>query len=186
MPLHEVLHTARFDFDRAQRMAGWARELAGEHTPETQAYGISSFVFRARRPFHPQRLMALMQSDWPGVVRSKGYFWLATRMEWVGELSQAGGALQHQAAGFWWAAAPEKERPDPARARELIGVDWDREFGDRRQELVFIGIDMDEAHLRRRLKRCLLTDAEMALGPSRWREFPDPFPAWRVSDASDE
>lgn len=185
VPLDAVLHTERFDFEQAQRMAGWARELAGEHTPETEAYGIKSFTFRERRPFHPQRLMDLMQSDWPGVVRSKGYFWLATRMEWVGELAQAGGALQHKAAGFWWAVAPEDQRPDPARARELLGVEWDPEFGDRRQELVFIGIQMDESSLRARLQRCLLTDAEMAFGPHRWRDFPDPFPIWRTSEAID-
>jgi G3E family GTPase len=181
VPLGAVLDTNRFDFQRAQRMAGWARELAGEHTPETQAYGISSFTFRARRPFHPQRLMDLMQSDWPGVVRSKGFFWLATRMAWVGELSQAGSILQHNAAGFWWAAAPEQERPDPARAQELLGIDWHSEFGDRRQELVFIGIGMDEADLRGRLQWCLLTDEEMSAGPSAWRELHDPFPAWRLS-----
>jgi G3E family GTPase len=183
VPLDSVLNTQRFNFEQAQRMAGWAKELAGEHTPETDEYGIKSFVFRARRPFHPKRLMDLFNSDWPGVVRSKGYFWLASRMDFVGEMSQAGGALQHKAAGFWWAAAPEAERPDPNKAEELLGVEWHPEFGDRRQELVFIGIDMDEDTMRSRLNKCLLTDKEMLLHPSAWQRFSDPFPAWRVSDA---
>ncbi|MCZ8129908.1 MAG: zinc metallochaperone GTPase ZigA [Steroidobacteraceae bacterium] len=185
VPLREILDTGRFDFERAQRMAGWARELAGDHAPETETYGISSFVYRARRPFHPGRLMRFFESDWPGVVRSKGFFWLATRMEWVGEMQQAGGALQHQAAGFWWAAAPAAERPDPARALELLGVEWHPQWGDRRQELVFIGIGMDEARLRARLDACLLDDAEMDRGPEAWASLPDPFPRWRLeSDAA--
>jgi G3E family GTPase len=178
VPLSEVLDTRRFSFERAEAISGWARELAGLHTPETEAYGIDSFVYRARRPFHPGRLMALFNTDWPGVVRSKGFFWLATRMNWVGEMSQAGGMLQHQAAGFWWAVAPEAEQ---AVARERSGVEWDARFGDRRQELVFIGIGMDEMALRARLDRCLLTDAEMRLGPAGWRRLPDPFPTWRVA-----
>jgi G3E family GTPase len=180
VPLREIVGTGLFDFERAQRMAGWARELAGDHVPETEAYGISSFVYRARRPFHPERLMQLFHRDWPGVVRSKGFFWLATRHDWVGEMQQAGGALQHKAAGFWWAAAPEAERPDPARARELLGIEWDARWGDRRQELVFIGIEMDEATLRRGLDAALLTDAEFASGPEGWATLRDPFPRWSL------
>jgi G3E family GTPase len=178
VPLGVILDTGAFDFEKAQAAPGWARELRGEHTPETQEYGIRSFVYRARRPFHPQRLMQLFHSDWPGVVRSKGFFWLATRMEWVGEMSQAGGMLQHKAVGFWWAAAPEMER---LRASESI-EDWDPNFGDRRQEIAIIGIDMDEAALRRRLDACLLSDAEMACGVRAWRSLPDPFPRWRVAE----
>lgn len=181
VPLQALLDTGRFNFERAQGMAGWARELAGEHTPETEEYGITSFVYRARRPFHPQRLMALFNSDWPGVVRSKGYFWLASRMDWVGEMSQAGGALQHKAAGLWWAAAPEDQRPTPERAEEVTGVSWHPQYGDRRQELVFIGIDMDEQHMRARLDTCLLTDKEMQQGAARWQKYPDPFPQWKFA-----
>lgn len=183
IPLGAILNTGSFDFEKAQAAPGWARELRGEHTPESEEYGIRSFVYNARRPFHPQRLMELFHSDWPGVVRSKGFFWLATRMEWVGEMSQAGGMLQHKAVGFWWAVAPEAER---LRASEAI-EDWDPNFGDRRQEIAIIGIDMDEAALRRRLDACLLTDAEMAVGIRAWRSLPDPFPQWRVaeSDAAD-
>ena len=182
VPLDAILHTGRFDFEQAQRAPGWARELRGEHTPETEAYGIKSFVYRARRPFHPSRFMKLLESEWPGVVRSKGFFWLATRHDWVGELSSAGGMLQHKAVGFWWAASPPEER---AKARLEI-EDWDPEFGDRTQEIVIIGIDMDETELRRRLNACLLTDAELAKGPARWRSLPDPFPAWRLSKVDGE
>jgi len=178
VPLDAVLNTGAFDFAQAQSAPGWARELRGEHTPETEAYGIKSFVYRARRPFHPQRLMDFFNSEWPGVVRSKGFFWLASRMDWVGEMSQAGGMLQHKAVGFWWAAAPEEERSRAERASE----DWHPEFGDRRQELAIIGLEMDEQALRRRLDACLLDDAELSAGPRVWRRLPDPFPAWRLSE----
>lgn len=175
--LGSILDTGLFDFEKAQQAPGWARELRGEHTPETEAYGIRSFVYRARRPFHPARFMKLLNSEWPGVVRSKGFFWLATRNDWVGELSSAGGMLQHKPIGFWWAASPPEER---AQARLQI-KEWDSEFGDRSQEIVIIGIDMDETHLRRRLDACLLTESEMARGPARWKRLPDPFPAWRIT-----
>ncbi|MGC4028489.1 MAG: zinc metallochaperone GTPase ZigA [Steroidobacteraceae bacterium] len=178
VPLESILDTGLFDFEQAQRSPGWARELRGEHTPETEAYGIRSFVYRARRPFHPQRLMKLLDSEWPGVVRSKGFFWLATRMDWVGELSSAGGMLQHKPIGFWWAAAPPAERE---KAQQQI-KDWDPQFGDRGQQIVIIGIDMDEATLRTLLDACLLTDAEMDQGPTRWKHLPDPFPAWQAAE----
>lgn len=177
VPLEQILHTCLFDFEQAQQAPGWARELRGEHhTPESETYGIGSFVYRARRPFHPQRLMQLFNQDWPGVVRSKGFFWLASRMDWVGELSQAGGMLQHKAVGFWWASASAEEQ---ARARQHM-TDWDGQFGDRRQELAIIGIDLDEAALRARLDACLLNDTEFRQGVDSWRQLPDPFPAWRV------
>jgi G3E family GTPase len=178
LALEEIFDTQLFDFEQAQAAPSWARELQGLHTQETETYGIKSFVYRADRPFHPLRLMTLFESDWPGVVRSKGFFWLASRMDWVGEVSQAGGMLQHQAAGFWWAAAPGAERE---RARTDPEVDWHPQFGDRRQQLVIIGIDMDEASLRHRLDACLLDNAEMQLGIEGWSDLPDPFPAWRVA-----
>lgn len=178
-----VLGTGRFDFETAAQAPGWARELAGEpHPPETEAYGISSFVYRRRRPFHPERLFELIHGDWPGVLRSKGFFWLASRPEWVGEISQAGGALTHQAAGFWWASdAAGGQLPADQDVLETVGEAWHPEYGDRRQELVVIGIDMDQTELERRLDACLLTDAECAAGWRRWQSMNDPFPAWRTS-----
>jgi len=180
----EILGTGLFDFDRAQESPGWARELRGEHTPETEEYGISSFVYRPRRPFHPERLMAFFNSDWPGVVRSKGYFWLATRHDIAGSLSQAGGALTHEAAGMWWSAVPEERWPDDQESREYLREVTVDGYGDRRQELVVIGIDMDEVRIRTSLDRCLLSDPEYDLGPRGWLELADPFPRWELVDKS--
>ncbi len=182
VPMTDIFATGRFDFEAAERNPRWARELAGEHVPESEAYGIGSFVWRVRRPLHPERFMQFLNSDWEGVLRAKGYFWLATRMDWAGELHQAGAALQHQAAGFWW-ASPLAALPDDAEMRASMMRDWHPQFGDRRQELVFIGIDINEAALRRRLDRCLLDDCEMALGPQGWQVLPDPFPAWSLASA---
>ncbi|MFM7709025.1 MAG: zinc metallochaperone GTPase ZigA [Gammaproteobacteria bacterium] len=180
VPLDRLLDTGAFDFEAAQQAPGWAREMRGEHVPETEAYGISSFVYRRWRPFHPARLMAFFDSDWPGVVRSKGYFWLASRYDWVGSMSQAGGALTYEAAGLFWAAAPRDSWPDDAEALEGIAEVWREPHGDRRQEIVLIGIEIDEAELRARLDACLLTDAEWAAGPEAWATYPDPFPPWRL------
>ncbi|WP_422508664.1 GTP-binding protein [Stenotrophomonas sp. GZD-301] len=104
VPLHELLDTRRFDFVRAQLAPGWMQALRGGHTPETEEYDITSFVYRARRPFHPQRFARVLEQGLGSVIRSKGFFWLANRMDWVGELSGVGPAMQTQAAGFWYAA----------------------------------------------------------------------------------
>lgn len=176
--LAHVLDTGRFDFERAQASPAWARELAGEHVPETEEFGISSFVYRARRPFHPARFHALIQRDWPGVVRSKGFFWLASRPDQAGNWSQAGGACRHGPAGYWWAATPREQWPDDEASLIAVLDKFDEPYGDRRQELVLIGMDMDQAALSAMLDACLLTDAELAAGPREWRRLPDPFPAW--------
>jgi G3E family GTPase len=180
VPLERILDTGRFDFEQASSAPGWLQEMRGEHVPETEAYGISSFVYRARRPFHPQRFWDLIHSEWQGVVRSKGYFWLASRMDFAGSWSQAGGACRHGAAGLWWSAVDPQDWPDDAEYRARIDSKQDGEFGDRRQEIVFIGIEMDRVHVTRMLDACLLSDAEMQLGETAWRRFPDPFPAWRL------
>jgi G3E family GTPase len=120
VPLDRVLNTGRFDFEQAASAPGWLQELRGEHVPETEEYGIASFVYQARRPFHPQRFWDLIGSEWPDVIRSKGYFWLATRMAFAGEWSQAGGICRHQAAGLWWSAVDCAEWPDDDEARGRI------------------------------------------------------------------
>jgi G3E family GTPase len=176
--LDQVLNTGLFDFDAAAQAPGWLQELRGEHTPETEEYGIRNFVFRARRPFHPMRFFQLIENEMRGVVRSKGYFWLASRPRHAGSWSQAGGVSRQGLAGMWWASVPKDRWPEDAENLGYILENWVDGTGDARQELVFIGIDMDETALRNKLQQALLTDEEMALGPDNWAEFPDPFQPW--------
>ncbi|XP_060085286.1 zinc chaperone YciC-like, partial [Ylistrum balloti] len=180
--LDDVLNTGLFDMELAMEAPGWIQELEGNHIPETEEYGISSFVYEARRPFHPQRFYQLINEEWPGVVRSKGFFWLATRFDFVGAWSQAGAACNSELAGVWWASVDRTEWPTEKEYVEMIKAMFVEPFGDRRQQLVLIGMDMDQADLTRRLDTCLLTEEEMAVGPNGWRLFPDPFPQWRMQD----
>jgi G3E family GTPase len=186
VPLSRVLSTGLFDPAAAESYAGWARELAGVHTPETEEYGIRSFVYRARRPFHPARLHAFFAAEWPGVLRSKGFFWLASRMEAVGSWSQAGAVCRSSQAGYWWAAIDQSDWPTDAESVAQIRGNWSEPFGDRRQELVLIGIDMDDSKLRADLDHCLLTDAELAVGEPAWSKFEDPFEPWSAEASEDE
>ena len=202
VPLEEVIHTGRFDFDAASSAPGWLASLhdhcndpehchdpAHTHTRRGDAdeYGISNFVYRARRPFHPGRFWALLNQEWKGVLRSKGFFWLATRNEVTGTLSQAGGVCRHGPAGTWWAALPREEWPQDPQLEKEIAADWlgdlnDPSIGDRRQELVMIGVDLDREAWRAKLDACLLTDAEYAAGPGAWQTWADPFPSWELDD----
>jgi G3E family GTPase len=181
VPLDRVLNTGRFDFAQAASAPGWLQEMRGEHVPETEEYGIASFVYQARRPFHPQRFWNLIGSEWPGVIRSKGYFWLATRMAFAGEWSQAGAVCRHKAAGVWWSAVDCAHWPADEESRQRILEKSEDPFGDRRQELVMIGIGMDQKAITAKLDRCLLTDVEMTLGQEKWQRFTDPFPVWRTT-----
>jgi len=181
IPLDEVLGTGRFDFDKASEAPGWLKTMRGQEVPESEEYGITSFVYRARRPFHPQRFWELIQGDWPGVIRSKGYFWIATRHGIAGTWSQAGGACRHGPAGYWWHAMPEAEWPEDADARSRIAAKSESKYGDRRQEIVLIGIGMDETALTAMLDAALVTPDEFALGPAGWKRLPDPYPPWHAS-----
>ena len=186
VPLSEVLETGRFDFEAAQTAPGWLKELRGEHTPETEEYGISSFVYRARRPFHPERFMRCIQSEWPGVLRSKGVFWLATRNDLAGSWSQAGPACRTECGGKWWAAVPKHQWPDSDDDVRALLADWKKPWGDRRQELVVIGQGIDREWITGLLDGCLLTDSEMALGPAGWESrFVDPFLPWTLAEAAE-
>jgi G3E family GTPase len=185
VPLDTIMGTGLFDFDKAKEAPGWMAEMRGEHTPETVEYGLGSFVFRSRRPFHPGRFHALIHEEWPGVIRSKGFFWLATRPEWVGEWSQAGGACRFGVVGRWWAEQEPEEWPEDTAIRARIEADWDPELGDRRQEIVVIGTKERE-EMRARIEACLLSDEEMALGPNGWARFEDPFPEWDSFDGEDD
>ena len=178
LPLDKVLGTGLFDFEQASQAPGWLKEMRGEHVPETEEYGISSFVYRSRRPFHPERFKQWVDSEWPGVVRSKGYFWLASHPTLAGSGSQAGAVARHGPAGYWWAAVPKEQWPDDPEAVVRIQQKWDDRVGDARQEIVLIGMDMNEAALRAHFDACLLTDEEMAQGPETWATWRNPFPDW--------
>ncbi|QKJ87199.1 GTP-binding protein [Paramixta manurensis] len=178
VPLNRVLDTGLFDFTAASQAPGWLQELRGEHTPETEEYGITHFVFQARRPFHPQRFWQVVSADLPGVIRSKGYFWLASRAQYAGNWSQAGGVARQGLAGSWWASVPHDRWPQDSETLSMIMEKWVDGFGDARQELVFIGIGMDADALRARLDAALLTDDELLIGPEGWQNFPDPVPRW--------
>jgi len=178
VPLERVLGTGLFDFEQAEQAPGWLKELRGEHVPETEEYGIRSFVYRADRPFHPQRFWSLVQREWRGVVRSKGLFWLASRYNYAGQWSQAGAAARYGMAGMWWSAVDASKWPDDEAFRAHLAEHWHPQWGDRRQELVLIGMEMDEAVMRAHLDGCWLTDDEMLAGAAAWQRLPDPFPAW--------
>ncbi len=174
-----ILATGRFDFDKAQANPLWFQALHGflDHVPETEEYGVRSFVYRARAPFDPLRLKQFIDGTWPGVVRAKGFFWLATRPDHVGELSQAGALVRTTRRGRWWASVPARNWPDDAEWRTAMRPYLDPIWGDRRQELVFIGCDpMDETRLRAALDSCLVEAPDFT--PQRWRSMPDPFPSW--------
>lgn len=170
----EILNTGLFDFEKASQSAGWIRELEnGFHTPETEEYGISSFVYERIRPFHPGRLMEWME-DWPvEIVRAKGIMWLATRNDYAQSISQAGPSIRFGPAGYWVAALSEEERREILQEEAELARDWDPAYGDRVNKVVFIGIDMDKDKLIASLDRCLLSDEEMN---EDWSDFPDEFP----------
>lgn len=177
--LTKILDTGLFDFEKAAQAPGWLKELRGEHVPETEEYGISSFVYQARRPFHPQRFYRLLhEGSWDNgtLLRSKGFFWLASRPSHAGSWSQAGGLMRHDVAGRWWAAVPQEQWPE--EYRQDILVNWREPFGDCRQELVFIGQNLNTEQIRLELDACLLDDLELATGPAAWREYEDNFPQW--------
>ena len=179
VPLPEVLNTHRFDFAQAQQAPGWMKVMRGEEQPETEEYGIGSFVYRARRPFHPRRFWKFIHQNWPGLLRSKGHFWLATRMEHAGLWQQAGGTGVHQCAGFWWAAVDKDYWPTDKASLAAIKRLSVKPHGDRRQELVFIGQQLDEPKMRAALDAALLTEREMTQGVEAWSRLSDPFPEWK-------
>ena len=176
----EILSTGLFDFERAQQAPGWLKELRGEHVPETEEYGISSFVYKARRPFYPKKFHDFLHSkDLSGkLIRSKGYFWLATRPQFAGTWNQAGGMAHHGFAGMFWKAIPENRWPQDKESLDYIKEKWVEPFGDMRQELVFIGQGLDQKHITQLLDNCLLSDADLSLGKDHWAKLPDPFPDW--------
>lgn len=175
VPMEHIFDTGLFDMDEAEHSDAWVDELNSEHIPESEEYGISSFVFRSERPFHPARLADLWRHGEPGVIRAKGYFWIATCPDVAWMLSQAGGLKEVQPAGYWWSAIDRRYWPDEDEPRLAIhrSIEAGR-FGDRKQELVFIGRKMNEKRIRAALSASLLTDDELACGRDSWKEFEDP------------
>ena len=178
--INEILNTGLFNFQRAQQAPGWLKEMRGEHLPETQEYGIASFCYEARRPFHPDRFHDFLHGTekFGKLIRSKGYFWLATRPQFAGQWSQAGGIARYGFAGMFWKAVPEKNWPQDEEALAFIKKQWIEPFGDMRQELVFIGQNLDQQGMTQALDDCLLSEEEVLRGKTFWQTLPDPFPAW--------
>lgn len=177
----QIMGTGRFDFEIAKQSKGWQLTMRDDGASEVEEYGVSSFVFRSQRPFHPQRFHDRLNQDWNGVLRSKGFFWLATRLDKIGIWSQAGRVARLDFGGFWWAAVPREHWPDSETFQAELQERWHPEVGDCRQELVFIGIGMDETAIRESLQQCLLTDEECAEGIEAWSRHHDPFPQWNTT-----
>jgi G3E family GTPase len=180
VPLEKILNTGRFDFERAALAPGWLKELRGEPVPETEEYGIAATAYRARRPFHPERFFSFIDREWTNgkLLRSKGFFWLASKHQDAGSWSQAGGLMRHGFAGRWWRFVPRAHWPQDEESTGAIMEHWTSQTGDCRQELVFIGQHIDFAQLTAELDSCLLTDGEMALGAEAWAALEDPFGPW--------
>jgi G3E family GTPase len=179
-PLSILLETGSFDFERAENSPGWLKVLRGDEGSEADEYGISSFVYRSRRPFHPERLWTLIHSSWPGVLRSKGFFWIATRPSVIGVWAQAGGVSSVEPGGIWYAATPEVDWELEPEELEEVKKRWDSDFGDRMNELVLIGQNLNKETLIKNFDTCLLTDKELALGKAHWEKQNDPFPVWET------
>jgi G3E family GTPase len=180
----KILNTGLFNFEEAEQSAGWIEELnKEEHTPETEEYGISSFVYRSKKPFDPKRFWAYVQNDFPRtIIRSKGLFWIASRPEQALVWGQAGGSLRADSAGVWWSSMPYRERTRYmafVENQKQIESDWDATFEDRKNEIVFIGQDMDKALIESQLDACLATDEELAT--KEWKKgYKDEWPVQRV------
>jgi G3E family GTPase len=179
----KILDTGLFDFEEAHEHPMWAKELYGfaDHVPETEEYGVTSYVYRARLPFVPERILEVLNGELPGVIRAKGHFWISTRPDWVAEFSLAGALSSVKPLGTWWASVPEERRPTHESARAYLDAHWQEPWGDRRQEIVFIGAGIDWPRLKERLDNCLVP-AVAAIGPDNIPDYPDPFPVWRRAE----
>ena len=178
--LKEVIDTGLYDLEEAQEHPLWAQELynPNDHTPETEEYGITSFVYRANEPFNPQQIYSFFNQEWPGIVRAKGFFWISSRPDFVGEISQAGAFARHKGIGRWWVSIPKNRWPDKVAVEKVVKQYWTKEYGDRRQEIVFIGLkdQINENVLRKKLDSCLVKD--YLSDPEFFQKLEDPFPRW--------
>ncbi len=178
--MNEVMNTNLYDLKEAQNHPLWAQELYNpdDHTPETEEYGVTSFVYRARDPFDPEKIHSFFNQEWPGVIRAKGFFWISSRPNFVGEVSQAGAFVRHQGIGKWWAAVKEEQWPDDKSFRLNINKIWAKGYGDRRQEIVFIGLknEMNESLIKNKLDTFLIKNYSINLANTL--KYKDPFPEW--------
>jgi len=178
--IDNVVNTGLFDIERARQAPGWLKEMRGEHVPETEEYGISSFSYVARRPFHPKKFYQLLHNTekFGKLIRSKGYFWLASRPQFAGQWSQAGGMASYGFAGMFWRSIPKEDWPTDPESLAEIKSQWEEPFGDMRQEMVFIGQKLDQHAMTKALDDCLLPEKDLLKGKDYWATLSDPFPAW--------
>ena len=178
--IENVLNTGLFDFEKAQQAPGWLKEMRGEHIPETEEYGISSFSYVARRPFYPEKFYKFLHNtkQYGKLIRSKGYFWLGSRLEYAGQWSQAGGIARYGFAGLFWRSVPKKDWPKDEESLATIKENWVEPFGDMRQELVFIGQGLDKTAMIDALDECLVSEDDLLKGEEFWTTMDDPFPLW--------
>ena len=179
--IDKVLNTGLFDFDKAKEAPGWLKEMRGDHIPETEEYGITSFSYTARRPFLPEKFYNFLHSteQYGKLIRSKGFFWLGSRLEYAGQWSQAGGIARYGYAGLFWRSVPKKDWPTDKQALASIKENWVEPFGDMRQELVFIGQNLNETAMKKDLDECLVSEDDMLKGEDFWTNLNDPFPPWQ-------
>ena len=176
----DVLNTGLFDFENARQAPGWLKEMRGDHIPETEEYGISSFSYVARRPFYPQKFYEFLHGteQYGKLIRSKGFFWLGSRLEYAGQWSQAGGIARYGFAGIFWKSVPKQDWPTDKEYLESIEESWVEPFGDMRQELVFIGQNLDKTAMIDALNDCLVSEEDLDRGEDFWESLSDPFPPW--------
>ena len=178
--IDKIMDTGLFDFEKAHEHPLWAKELYGfaNHIPETEEYGVNSYVYHAKLPFIPEKILEVLNGNLPGVIRAKGHFWISTRPEWVAEFSLAGSLSSIKPLGIWWATVPEERLPKDENTKAYIKTHWSEPWGDRRQELVFIGSGIDWQQIKTKLDECLVPKAQA----SSLEDLPnlkDPFPIWR-------
>ena len=178
--LDDILNTNLFDFDKASQSPGWLKVMRGGEGSEIDEYGVASIFFKDKRPFHPQKFYEFMHTEFEGLYRAKGYFWIPTQAAFMGEIAIAGGVREYYPSGLWWAGTPQSEWPQDRETLEFIQENWDPRFGDRMQQLIFIGKSEILGTIQSALEMCLLTDEEIEQGPELAREFPDPFGDWSL------
>ncbi len=184
VPAKEILNTGLFDFNEAHNHPMWAKELYGfaDHVPESDEYDVKTFVYRARRPFEPEKILAVLNGALPGVIRAKGHFWIASRPEWVAEFSLAGALSSVKPLGQWWATTPKERWPENETARAYMETHWQEPWGDRRQEIVFIGTGINWMDLTAKLDGALIPEG-IAESVEELPEYSDPFPNWAQAAA---